>query len=163
MVLKDLIFWIVAIVIVGCTVSVIFTRNIFRAALFLIVAFFSIAILYVMLAADFLAAVQVLIYVGAIGILIIFAVMLTREIYRGNVPNRLSWTAFITSLFLFVLIAFSLMNTRWRIVALPAPVPTTEGIGMKLFSVSGFVLPFEIASVLLLAAIIGSIVLVREK
>lgn len=163
MALSDLIFWIVAIVTVGCALAVVFNRNIFRAALFLIVAFFSIAILYVLLAADFLAAVQVLIYVGAIGVLIIFAVMLTRDIHRGNVPNKLSWTAFITSLFLFVLIAFSLMNTRWRVVALPAPGPTTEGIGMRLYSAGGFVLPFEIASVLLLTAIVGAIALVREK
>jgi len=163
MALRDLVFWIVAIVTVGCALSVVFNRNIFRAALFLIVAFFSIAILYVLLAADFLAAVQVLIYVGAIGVLIIFAVMLTREIHRGNVSNKLSWVAFITSLFLFALISFSLMSTRWKVVALPAPVPTTEGIGMRLFTAGGFVLPFEIASALLLAAIIGAIVLVREK
>ncbi len=159
----DLVFWVIAIITVTSALMVIFSRNIFRAALLLIACFFSIACLYIMLSADFLAAVQVLIYVGAIGVLIIFAIMLTREIKRGNVSNRLSWPAMIMSLLLLAVMSASLLNTQWRLATLPPHESTTEGIGLKLYSLGGFVFPFEIASILLLVAIIGAIVLVREK
>lgn len=163
MAIADLVFWILAIITVVSALLVIFTRNIFRSALFLILAFFAIACVYILLSADFLAAVQVLVYIGAIGILIIFAIMLTREVQRANLPGKLSWPALIASLLLLVLISISLLNTTWRLAPQATYQETTRLIGERLYSVGGFVLPFEIASILLLAAIIGAIVLVREK
>ncbi len=115
------------------------------------------------MSADFLAAVQVLVYIGAIGVLIIFAIMLTRELQRANTAGKYTWPALIASIFLLALISYSLLSTPWRLAKQTPFGPTTEAIGLKLFSAGGFALPFEIASVLLLAAIIGAIVLVREK
>lgn len=161
--ITDLIFWILAIVGIVSAILVIFTRNIFRSALFMILAFFTIACLYILLSADFLAAVQVLVYIGAIGILIIFAIMLTREVQRANLPGKLSWPALIASIILVVFLSVSILNTPWNLATVAPYGPTTENIGLKLYSTGGFILPFEIASVLLLAAIIGAIVLVREK
>ncbi|MBI4330687.1 MAG: NADH-quinone oxidoreductase subunit J [Chloroflexi bacterium] len=162
MAIADLVFWIMAIISVISAILVIFNRNIFRSALFLLLSFFAIAVFYILLSADFLAAVQVLVYVGAIGILIIFAIMLTREVQRANLPGKLSWAALAGCLLLLVLISVSLLSMPWRVTQAPYR-ETTALLGEKLYSVGGFVLPFEIASVLLLAAIIGAIVLVREK
>ncbi|MBI2934890.1 MAG: NADH-quinone oxidoreductase subunit J [Chloroflexi bacterium] len=163
MAVSDLVFWVLAIVSVASALLMIFTRNIFRSALFLVVSFFAVAGLYILLSADFLAAVQVLVYVGAIGVLIIFAIMLTRELGRANRPGKTKWPALVATALLFGLLSFSILNTDWRVTPQPSFSPTTEALGLKLYSPGGFVFPFEIASVLLLAAIIGAIVLVRER
>ncbi len=163
MAIADLIFWLLAIVSVVSTLLVIFTRNIFRSALYLILSFFAIACVYILLSADFLAAVQVLVYIGAIGVLIIFAIMLTRELGRANQPGKLSIAALVGCAILLGLLCISVVNTSWPQVRQVTFGPTTEAIGLKLYSPGGFVLPFEIASVLLIAAIIGAIVLVKEK
>lgn len=156
-------FWVLAAVIIGAALAVVLGRNIFRAALFLVLCFFTIAGIFVILSADFLAGVQVLIYVGAIGVLIIFAIMLTRETQRGSPSGRLRLPALIAGLLFLATMVFVIVSTDWQIVAEIPTEPTTSGIATALFSKEGFVLPFEIAAALLLAAIIGAIVLVREK
>ncbi|MBE0415973.1 MAG: NADH-quinone oxidoreductase subunit J [Dehalococcoidia bacterium] len=157
-------FWVLAAVIIGAALAVVLGRNIFRAALFLVLCFFTIAGIFVILSADFLAGVQVLIYVGAIGVLIIFAIMLTRETQRGSPSGRLRLPALIAGLLFLATMVFVIVSTDWQIVAEIPTEPTTSGIAQALFSKEeGFVLPFEIAAALLLAAIIGAIVLVREK
>ncbi len=85
----DIIFWILAAVTVGAALAVVLLRDVFRAALCLVLLFFTIAGVYITLHADFLAVVQVLVYVGAISILIIVGIMLTREVWRGNPSGRL--------------------------------------------------------------------------
>ncbi len=163
MAIADLVFWVLAVVSVVSALLVIYNRNIFRSALYLILAFFAVACIYILLSADFLAAVQVLVYIGAIGILIIFAIMLTREVQRANTSGKMLWPGLMGSIVLLALLSFSILGTPWRL-APPAPyAATTEAIGLRLFSVEGFILPFEIASILLLVAIIGAIVLVKEK
>ena len=89
MLFQDVIFWFLGIVAIAAALGVVLTRDLFRAALLLIVVFVAVAGFFVMLSAEFLAVVQVLIYAGAISILIIFAVMLTRDVQQGNLPNRL--------------------------------------------------------------------------
>jgi len=80
----EIAFWILALIMVGAALAVVLLRDVFRAALLLILCFFTIAGIYITLNADFLAAVQVLIYAGAIGILLIFAIMLTRNVKGGQ-------------------------------------------------------------------------------
>jgi len=156
-------FWIFAIVSVGAALAVVLLRDIFRAALCLVLCFLVVAGIYVILAADFLAAVQVLVYVGAISVLIILAIMLTREVQCASLSNQLQIPAlFIAALFLGVT-ALIMLNTHWQVAGTPPEVPTTAALAVKLFGEGGFVLPLEIASILLLAAIIGAIVLVKEK
>jgi len=156
-------FWVLAAVAIIAALGVVFLTNAFRAALSLILCFLTVAGLYVTLSADFLAAVQVLIYVGAISVLIILAIMMTREIQQGSPGNRLQTPAFfVAALFLGVLV-YALMATTWPISSAAPLEPTTAALGLKLLSRGGFVLPVEIAAVLLLAAVLGAIVIAREK
>ncbi|HUU62421.1 MAG TPA: NADH-quinone oxidoreductase subunit J [Dehalococcoidia bacterium] len=160
----DIAFWILAVVSVSAALAVVLLRDVFRAALFLMLCFLTVAGIYITLSADFLAGAQVLIYVGAIGVLIIFAIMLTRESQRGSPSGRLRLPALLIGLFFLITMLFVVLNTDWHVVAEIPTQPTTSAIADALFNkVDGFVLAFEIAAVLLLAAIIGAIVLVREK
>lgn len=170
--ITEIAFWILALVTVGAALAVVLSRDIFRAALLLVLCFFTIAGIYITLNADFLAAVQVLIYVGAIGMLLIFAVMLTKDIQRGNPFNRINGPALLLALLIMVTIISVVAVTDWpsikdvpqQAVTVPVDEPTTSHIAEALFNKEGgFVLPFEIASVLLLAALIGAVVLVRRK
>ncbi len=157
-------FWILAAVMVASALAVVWLRDIFRAALFLVLCFFSVAGVFVILGADFLAAAQVLIYVGAIAVLIIFAIMLTRETQRGSPSGRFRFIAFLVGLLFLVTVTLVVVSTDWHAITEIPAEPTTSSLAQALFSgESGFVLPFEIAAVLLLAAIIGAIVLVRER
>ena len=157
-------FLVLAGVTVLAALGVVLLRNVFRAGLALLLCFFAVAGVYALLGADFLAAVQVLIYVGAIGVFLLLALMLTREAPRGSPEGRLVAPAAVLGALVLGALAFAVSNTPWRVISPAPPQPTTEGLARGLFSLDqGFVLPFEIASVLLLAAIIGAIVLVREK
>jgi len=156
-------FWVLASIAVLAALSVVLLRDVFRAALSLILCFLMVAGLYLTLSADFLAAVQILIYVGAISVLIILAIMLTREVQRGSPSNRFRLPAFFVAVLFFAGIAYAMLNTPWQISSTPPLEPTTPAIAGLLFGEGGFILPVEIAPVLLLAAILGAIVLVREK
>ena len=156
-------FWILAVVMIIAALGVVFLRNVFRAALSLILCFLMVAGLYITLSADFLAAVQILVYVGAISVLIILAIMMTREVQRGSPPNRLQFPAFVVTILFFEVLVLTLINTPWQISGTPPLAPTTASLATLLFGEGGFILPVEIAAVLLLSAIIGAIVLAREK
>jgi NADH-quinone oxidoreductase subunit J len=159
----DIVFWILAAVAVGAALAVIILRDVFRAALSLVLLFLTIAVIYVTLYADFLAVVQILIYVGAISILIIVAIMLTREVWRGSPSGKLRIPALVVSLLLLGTLVFTVVGTKWETSGEPPLQPTTAAIGSSLFGGGSFILPVEITAVLLLAAVLGAIVLIREK
>jgi NADH-quinone oxidoreductase subunit J len=159
----DIVFWLLAVLTVSAALAVVILRDVFRAALSLILLFLTIAVLYITLYADFLAVVQILIYVGAISILIIVAVMLTREVWHGSPSGKLRIPALVVSLLLLGTMVFTVISTQWETSGEPPQQPTTAAIGTNLFSQGGFILPVEISAVLLLAAILGAIVLMREK
>ena len=161
--MSSIVFWLLAIIMVGAALAVVVLRDVFRAALSLVLLFLTIAILYITLYADFLAVVQILIYVGAISILIIVAVMLTREVWHGSPPGKLRIPALVVSVLLLGTMIFTVISTKWETSGEPPQQPTTAAIGTNLFSQGGFILPVEISAVLLLAAILGAIVLMREK
>ena len=156
-------FWALAIVGILSALGVVLLSNVFRASLSLILCFIAIAGIYITLHADFLAAAQILVYVGAISILILLAIMLTRDVQHGSPSNRLRLPAFIVAILFVGTVTFAVLSTRWQVSSVPPQEPTTSAIAGLLFSVEGFILPVEIAPILLLAAIIGAIVLVREK
>ena len=156
-------FWVMAVIAVLAALSVVLLRNVFRAALSLVLCFLAVAGLYITLSADFLAAVQVLVYVGAIAVLIILAIMLTRDVPHGSLGNRLQIPAFIVAVLFLGVAVYAVVNTSWSIAGVAPQAPTTSALAGRLFGEDGFVLPLEIAPVLLLAAILGAIVLVREK
>jgi NADH-quinone oxidoreductase subunit J len=159
----DIAFWVLAVIGVLAALAVVLLRDVFRAALSLVLCFLMVAGIYITLSADFLAAVQILIYVGAISVLIILAIMMTREVQRGSPSNRLRIPAFFVALLFFGGVAFALLKTPWQVSLAPPLEPTTPAIAGLLFGEGGFILPVEIGAILLLAAILGAIVLVREK
>ena len=221
---QDVIFWVLAVASVLAALGVVLLKDIFRAALLLVVVFLAVAGFFVMMNAEFLAVIQVLIYAGAIAILIIFAIMLTREVQRGNLPNRLQPAAVLFPSLLLAALVFVAIDTDWNLLSdepeklrnnaellqtntiggMPdewrqglekeieeantraeelrqagqieeaerselardmavKELASGERSGIGDLLVNDFVLPFEAAAVLLLAAIIGSLVLVRER
>ena len=159
----EIAFWLLAVVGILAALGVVLLRNVFRAALSLVLCFLTVAGIYVTLSADFLAVVQVLIYVGAISVLIILAIMLTRDVQWGSPSNKLRIPALFVAILFLGAVGFATTNTLWPISGVSPVMPTTEALALKLFGEGGFILPLEIAAVLLLAAILGAIVLVREK
>ena len=156
-------FWILAVIGVVAALAVVSLRNVFRAALSLIVCFLTVAGIYVTLSADFLAVAQVLIYVGAIAVLIILAIMLTREVHRGSPYGKLRIPALVVGILFLGVLSFAMISTQWQVSTVPPLEPTTSALAGMLFGEGGFILAVEIVGVLLLAAILGAIVLVREK
>ena len=159
----DIAFWILAVIGIAAALTVVLLRNVFRAALSLILCFLTVAGIYATLSADFLAAVQVLVYIGGISVLIILVIMLTREVQRGSPSNKLQFPAFLVAILFLMVVAFALINTPWQVSTLPPLEPTTAALAGKLLGEGGFILSVEIAAILLLAATLGAIVLVREK
>jgi NADH-quinone oxidoreductase subunit J len=156
-------FWILAIVTVLAAIGVIVQKNVFRAALALILCLVAIAGIFITLSADFLAAAQILVYVGAISVVIILAIMLTREFAQGSPSNRLRFPALIISVALFGLIAFAVLGTQWPVSQTAPLTPTTPALAEQIFGPNGFILPLEITGVLILAVILGAIVIARDK
>ncbi len=156
-------FGIPALVTLVAAFLVVTTRKMVHAALWLVLALFGGAVIFVLLQAAFLAVAQVVIYIGAIAVLMIFAVMLTRRIGEEDMPpvNEHWPIAALLSGTLFIGLVFFYLNAEEVRVTAPALDPDFDMLtvmGQELLSPSAFVLPFELASVLLLAALIGSIV-----
>jgi NAD(P)H-quinone oxidoreductase subunit 6 len=157
------IFYLIAIITVGSAAVVAFSRNIIYSAFSLLGTFAGVAGLYVFLGADFVAAVQVLIYVGGILVLILFAVMLTHRITDVEITNRAAGRLpglIVVGVFLALLIQ-TIRETPWVKVKEVVHQPTTARIG-DLF-LENYLLPFELASLVLLAAMIGAVVLSRKE
>ena len=159
----DIAFWILAVVGVAAALAVVLLRDVFRAALSLVLCLIAVAGIYATLSADFLAVVQILVYVGAVSILLILGIMLTRDVQHGSPANKLRLPALIASVLFLAVVAFAIFNTNWQISPDAIPGPTTAGLAEKLFDGSGYLLAIEVAGGLLLAAVLGAIVLVREK
>ena len=192
MIFQDIAFWLLAAVAISASLGVVLVRDLFRAALLLALVFIAVAGFFVMLSAPFLAVVQVLIYVGAISILLIFAVMLTRDVRQGNLPNRLQIPAVLFPALLLAALIMVAVTTDWQpipaeqqdLVLLvqqqsvgvispealqrqglntPAEREQVERAGLADLLLSEYVLPFEAVSVLLLAALIGGLALARSR
>jgi NADH-quinone oxidoreductase subunit J len=152
----------VAAVILLSALLVVMARNLIHAALWLIVTLFGVAILYTLLNASFLAVVQVVIYIGAIAILFIFAVMLTRKDVRDRGPqhNRAWWVSAVVGCITFLGLLWMLRGWSGFSLsagALPVGFDDVDALGRALIAPEAFVLPFEVASVLLLSALIGAV------
>ena len=189
MLVQDIVFWILSLMAIVGSLGVVLVSNLFRAALLLILVFVAVAGMFILLSAEFLAVVQILIYVSAIAILIIFADMLTRDVQRGNLPNRMHIPAAVFAALLFTALVAVAVDTKWdflpaehqervelvqvsAVTIITDEVLNDEGLslqeqeeiqesGLADLLISDYVLPFEAVSVLLLAALIGALVLVR--
>jgi len=162
------VFLITAAAILWSAYMVVTRDNLIHSALYLIITLFGVAVLFVLLEAGFLAVVQVLVYIGAIAILMIFAVMLTRgdvdKLEQVSIANS-GFVAMISILFFSTLI---LLMGQWPAFSSTAPEleagrDTVVELGTALVSPKGYVIPFEVASVLLLAALIGALYVARPQ
>jgi NADH:ubiquinone oxidoreductase subunit 6 (subunit J) len=179
--MATLLFWVIAVVLVGAALMVVGARKIVHSALALVIVFAMAAGVYLLLSAEFIAIVQILIYAGAVTILILFALMLTRVDNQSEVTNPTSKTwlgALIVSTLVCLGVIFASTFTRSTVMtgtaaafhaygttaACALPPNNVAYIGMLLYSPScySYVLPFEIASLVLLVAIVGAIVIGRE-
>ena len=148
---------------IGSALALVAQRNPLYSAISLIGVFISLACLYVMLAAPFIAAVQVIVYAGAIMVLVVFVIMLLNVDHEERSPNRLKFLVPLAVLLAAVLIgevAFILVSVQDFRVAAPSNVGLTHSIGTNLFT--RYLLPFEITSILLLMAIVGAMTLARR-
>ena len=157
------VFYLIAFITVASAAMVAFSRNIIYSAFSLLGTFMGVAGLYVFLGADFVAATQLLIYVGGILVLILFAVMLTHRITDVDITNRAVGRipALIAVGVFLVLVIQAVRETPWVRVKEVAFSATTAKIG-DLF-LNTYLLPFELASLVLLAAMIGAVVLSRKE
>jgi NADH-quinone oxidoreductase subunit J len=156
-------FYGLAAITLGGAAFVAFARNILYSAVGLLASLLGAGALYVLLSADFVAVVQLLVYVGGVMVLVLFAVMLTNKITEVNVSNR-SFGLF-GGLLLFVamapvLVAVALL-APWRARPPGAMAPTTAAIGDALLT--RWLLPFEVASLVLLATLVGAVVIARKE
>ena len=160
-------FFVFSALTVGGGLGVVTSRNLIHGALYLILSLFGGAGLFVLLAAPFLAAVQILVYIGAIAILIIFAVMLTRSMTRmGELFNTQWWLSALVAIAVFALLVVGVIMPVFGgldVNSVSAEVGTTMELGIALVDGNQFVLPFEVASLLLTAAMIGAIVIARDR
>ncbi|MGQ9887432.1 MAG: NADH-quinone oxidoreductase subunit J family protein [Aggregatilineales bacterium] len=162
-------FFVFSLFILGGALGVVTSHNLIHSALYLILSLFGVAGFFVLLSAPFLAAVQVLVYIGAIAILIIFSVMLTRSMTAlRQVRNQQWWVALPVVTLLFALLTVGVILPVWGAEGLVGSEPvsdtvaTTADLGVALVDGNQYVLPFEVASVLLTAAMIGAIVVARD-
>lgn len=189
---EGLVFWILSVTAIAGALGVVLVRDLFRSALLLAMVFVAVGGLFVLMNAEFLAVVQILIYVGAIAVLFIFAVMLTRDVQQGNTPNRLQIPAALVSTLLLAAMIATAVTTDWttlagagleskgqiaqtQAVGIPdaaalagagltaAEVENVSSGGLADLLIGNFVLPFEAVSLLLLAAAIGGLALARGR
>lgn len=157
------IFYVLAALTVGSAAVVVFARSLIYNAFALLFAFLGVAGLYMLLGADFLAATQLLVYVGGILVLLLFGVMLTHKIYDLDLRSEVTQfvPGVIVALGVFVILSLTALRTEWATGKGRAPAVTTTEIG-DLF-MGRYLLPFEAASVLLLVALMGAAMIVRRR
>ena len=162
MVAENIAFGIIAAAIVLAALRVVTTRNIVHAALYLIIVLAGVAAQYFLLGAEFVGTAQILIYLGAIVVLFLFGIMLTRAPLKGesSLDNDQRWLAAVVGVLLLGVMSFALID-GFEDAELPADtVQRTAQVADSVFST--YLVPFEVVSVLLLAALVGAIVIARK-
>ena len=156
---QQIVFLVSAGVIVISAALVVTVRNLIHASLWLVITLFAVAAIYVQLEADFLAVVQVILYIGAISILIIFSVMLTRRVMADTGPQRIpQWPlAAVLALLVFGGLAYLLVQVPWPLAPNVDVSDTVLALGEAFVDPNRYVIPFEVVTVLLLVALVGSI------
>ena len=153
-----------AVALIGA-LGVVVSRNLFHAAIFLVLSFVGVAGYYVLLEAEFLAMIQILVYVGAISILIIFAIMLSRRLMSAEfrAKNEQWLLGLIAAALLFAILVVILVQVNWPVAQADVPDGTLVALGQALVDPAQYLLVFEAASVLLLVALVGAVIIARER
>ena len=162
---QNVAFWVLAIAMVAGAIGVVRSKNIVHAALFLIVVLVGAAAQYIVLLAEFVGVTQFFIYIGAIAVLFLFGIMLTRAPMRsGNFDNDQRWPATVVAGFLFLVLIALLGNAfghdEIKLTNQLLRVSRTGPVADSIFR--NFVVPFEVVSMLLLAALVGAVVIARR-
>lgn len=160
---QQLLFIIIGLLTLAMAAGTVLARNLFHAALFLVGTFFGVAVVYVLLEAEFLAVAQIVIYIGAISTLIVFAIMLSRSMMgrEGGSLNRQWLASAAAAVVLFALLAYVVTQASFKVVNESVPADAIAQVGAGF--VGAYVIPFEVASVLLLVALVGAVMLARER
>jgi NADH-quinone oxidoreductase subunit J len=163
MVAQNLVFGMIALAMGIAAIRVVTTKNIVHAALYLVVVLAGVAALYILLAAEFTAVVQVLVYIGAIVVLFLFGIMLTRAPLGAStdLDNDQRGISVVVALFLLGVLA-AVLDDAYGSTKLPSDgvVATSGDVGTSIFQ--DYLIPFEVVSILLLAALIGAVVIARR-
>ena len=165
----QIVFILVALVTIVSALFVVSLRKIFHAALWLIVTLMGVAIIFALLEASFFAAVQILVYIGAIAIILIFAIMLTRNIMGDEeVQINRSWGIVLFLVLVFTVIFISQLSSSDVINTILTPLEfqgqeSIIAFGEGLLDPAGYALPFELASLLLLGALVGGVYIAMDK
>jgi NADH-quinone oxidoreductase subunit J len=161
---EDALLWILSAVMIGSALLVVTMRDIIRCGLAMIVCFGALAGIYVILGAPLIGATQVIVYIGAISVLILFAIMLTqtKDAPRVLVFQTQSAAAAVASIIIAVVIALAVTATDWGELPQRVRLATNE-LSRILFTDPGNLLPFEVIGVLLLAAVIGGVFLAKRE
>ncbi|MHB1687700.1 MAG: NADH-quinone oxidoreductase subunit J family protein [Ignavibacteriaceae bacterium] len=158
----DIIFYLFAAITLLSAFFVVTTRNIVYSAYYLLFTFFGVAGIYILLGADFIAIVQLIVYVGGILILLLFGVMLTNKITNVEIKTgtvQVIPAAIGVALLAGILMA-SMLNTKWKSIETAMPSSTTQGIGLLL--IQQYAVVFELLGILLLIALIGAASMARK-
>ena len=160
--LTEIVFWLVAVFTIVSASLVVLNNQLLYSAIALLFSLFGVAGLYVFLWADFIAGIQLLVYIGGINVLIIFGIMLTNKIssVRLSQTNVQQGVGAVVALWLLILISLVISKTPWLQIEASEPAETVSVIGTLLLS--KYLLPFEAISLLLLGALIGAALLSRE-
>lgn len=161
--MSTIVFFIFAVLAVAAAWGVVTSRNIVHSAFFLALTFGGVAGLYILMNAEFLAAVQLLIYAGAVSIMVVFAVMLTLrgDVGESNMPNRKRGRGALVAGIFFVVIAMVILTyPDWRIPATPWTA-TNALTDLSMLMFTSYMIPFEIIAFLLTMALIGAVILAK--
>jgi NADH-quinone oxidoreductase subunit J len=168
MVAQNIFFYLFAALIVGAAIAVVTTKNVVRAALYLVTVFVGVVAQYLLLAAEFVAVTQILVYIGAIMVLMLFGIMLTRARIGRDVDLTQDtwWLGLITAVGLCAVMGYALIDA-FEDTPLPQDTRIDDVAGSNSATLSDaifsqYLIPFEVVSVLLLAALVGAIVLARK-
>jgi NADH-quinone oxidoreductase subunit J len=161
--ISQIIFWVLTVITLGGGIGVVSSRNLFHSALFLILSLFGVAGYFALLSAGFLAVVQLMIYIGAIAILILFAIMFSRRLMgaEGGQNNRQWWVSLPIAVILFFILLGVVNAVAWPV---SEAVPQGDSVlQLGLAFLGSYLIPFMVISVLLSVALIGAVFLAREK
>lgn len=160
--LADVVFILIALITIGAALGVVASKNIVHSALFLVLSFLGVAAIYFQLDAEFIGLVQIMVYAGAISVVIIFAIMLvmSKDVHKTNLSNRKTrfWGA-LGALLVVITLGGSIYTSNWHVVSGGVPADAIGNIAQLLMG--DYVVPFEVAAILLLVAVVGAIILAK--
>lgn len=161
--LVQIVFWVMTACTIGGALGVVTSRNLFHSALYLILSFFGVTGYYVLLSAGFLAVVQLFIYIGAISVLVLFAIMFSRRMMAPgqSQANHQWWLAMPIVVVLFLMLLSIVGSINWPVSDVEPSTDVVQQLGVAFLG--GYLIPFEVVGVLLSVALIGAVILAREK